>query len=297
MDGRRVTGPLKWHGGKSYLANWIHSQAPPPGTYTHRNIVFAGGLGEFWNWHCDDVSETVNDMNGELVNMYRVLRDDEQFAEFRRTVELLPFGNELWLEPPVGRNGAHENERLNPNGKKIKSRPGNAWWSASDVRRAAWFFGRMRTSRQGLGRDYATPTSRLRRGMNEGVSAYLSAVDGLDACHERLRRVEIVQMPAVKFLRVYDHPRAFFYLDPPYLHRTRVAKDARGCEMSEDDHVDLLEALARLKGKFLLSGYPSDLYDSYAAHHKWQRAEKEIDNKASSAETKPKKIEVLWRNY
>jgi hypothetical protein len=67
--------PLKWHGGKSYLASWLHSLAPPACMnardsndgfgYTHRNIVFAGGLGEFWNWlPYEGISETVNDANG-----------------------------------------------------------------------------------------------------------------------------------------------------------------------------------------------------------------------------------------
>lgn len=292
----KLAQPLKWHGGKSYLAPWIHANAPPPGSYTHRNIVFAGGLGEFWNWPSEGVSEAVNDLNGELINLYRVLRDEGTYAEFRRIVELLPFGNELWVDEPIKGRGDYDKDKMNPNGRRVKP-PRDAWWGASDARRAAWFFGRYRTSRQGLGKDYATPTRRTRRGMNEGVSAYLSAVEGLDACHERLRRVEVVSMPAVKFLRIYDHDRAFFYLDPPYLHTTREAKDAYEEEMTEDDHKVLLGTLANLKGKFLLSGYPSELYDDYAEAFGWRRHEMNIDCKASSAKDKPRKTEVLWRNY
>lgn len=63
------TQPIKYHGGKSYLASFIHSLAPPShhvvsGGYTHRNIVFAGGLGEFWNWDpVDGVAEAINDVD------------------------------------------------------------------------------------------------------------------------------------------------------------------------------------------------------------------------------------------
>ena len=73
--------PLKWHGGKSYLASWLHSLAPPSvnrdkaNGYTHRNIVFSGGMGEFWNWGPQTgISEAVNDKNQELVNFWNVLK-------------------------------------------------------------------------------------------------------------------------------------------------------------------------------------------------------------------------------
>jgi DNA adenine methylase len=267
--------PLKWHGGKSYLAKWIHSLAPTG--YTHRNIVFAGGLGEFWNWlPIEGVSEAVNDSYLLLTNFYDVLRSRQHFAEFSRALELVPFSDDSFklAEYPAR---LHETDCISS---------------------ACAFFVTYRQSRQGLGKDYATPTTRTRRGMNENVSAWLSAVDGLADCHERLRRVEIRNMDFVDFIQAYDHENALFYCDPPYLHDTRKSLDAYGQnEMSDLQHVDLLNVLCDLKGKFMLSGYPSVIYRTYEENAGWHRHEKKIDNKASSSKTKERKTECLWTNY
>lgn len=184
----RAPRPLKWHGGKSYLANWLHSLAPPsihddPASgYTHRNIACAGGLGEFWNWlPVEGISETVNDLDHELSNFWHVLSQPIWFDNFKRLVEATPFSQTCFEnESHSSAAGRHKN--------------------ASPIQRAVNFFLRYRLSRQGLGRDYATPTTRTRRGMNENVSAWLSAVDGLTGCHERLRRVEIRNLDAIKFI-------------------------------------------------------------------------------------------------
>lgn len=270
--------PLKWHGGKSYLANWLHSLAPPSviddpeNGYTHRNIAFAGGLGEFWNWlPIEGISETVNDRNRRLTVFWDVLRDPELFAEFKRRAEATPLCQELW-------------ERLQePNGP---------------VEEALLFFTVYRQSRQGLGKDYTTPTTRTRRGMNEQVSAWLSAVEGLPECHARLRRVEIRNMDGRDFIRKYDHPRALFYCDPPYLHETRSSTgEYREHEMDTAAHHRLLDTLAEIKGSFMLSGYHSPLYDDHARALGWRCHEREIDNKASSAKSKEKKTECVWTNY
>jgi DNA adenine methylase len=67
--------------------------------------------------------------------------------------------------------------------------------------------------------------------------------------------------------------------------------------MSDADHASLLEVLAILKGRFLLSGYPSDLYDEYAEHYGWRRVDFSIDNKSSSKKEKDTKTECVWMNY
>lgn len=281
--------PIKWHGGKSYLANWIHSLAPPScvedsvNGYTHRNIAFAGGLGEFWNWNpIEGISETVNDLNCRLYHFYIVLRCPTMFAQFSRLCNLTLLSEPEFQDAEV----RQEYEFI-----------GTEYQSPS-VAIAHDFFTRIRQSRQGLGKDYTTPTTRTRRGMNEQVSAWLSAVDGLPECHERLRRVEVRNMDAIKFIKTYDHPRALFYCDPPYLHETRSSTGEYGKnEMSTDGHAELLGALSVINGKFMLSGYPSDLYNYAADYHRWKCHEKEIDNKASSAKKKEKKIECVWTNY
>jgi DNA adenine methylase len=280
-----ATQPIKYHGGKSYLAKWLHSLAPPSvqddpvNGYTHRLIAFAGGLGEFWNWlPIKGISEAVNDANDDLANFWAVLSHRELFDDFQRIVECMPLCDGLWKE---------SGDLLRAD-DEIPDR---------DLNRAVAFFVRFRQSRQGLGRDYTTPTTRTRRGMNEQVSAWLSAVEGLPECHARLRRVEIRNMDCLKFIDAYDHPRALFYCDPPYVHSTRSTTGEYQHEMTETQHFDLLKKLAHIKGKFMLSGYHSPMYDGDAERFGWTCHEREIDNKASSAKVKEKKIECCWTNY
>lgn len=266
-----LTQPIKWHGGKSYLASWIVEHFPSRDEYTHYNEPFAGGLSVLFAHDPNGKSEAVNDLNGGLTNFWRVLAQTPD-----RLIRA------LW-GTPLSQSEFLEALRCNHDPDAVK--------------RATAFFIRYRQSRQGLGKDYCTPTTRTRRGMNENVSAWLSAVDGLPEAHERLRRVEVRNMDAVDFIRVYDHEKALFYLDPPYLHETRVTKSDYEHEMSEEDHCRLLECLTKIKGKFCLSGYPSNLYERFAEKNRWHVVWKEIDNKASGKKSKEKKIEVLWRNY
>lgn len=250
--------PIKWHGGKHYLAKRIIALMPE---HTHYTEAFAGGLSVLLQKDCVGISEAVNDSYSELSNFWAVLRDEDKFAEFKRIVEATPFSEAVFNNPPDNR--------------------------------AVAFFVRARQSRQGLMKDFATPTTRVRRGMNENVSAWLTAVEGLSDVHARLKRVEIRSMDAIAFLRKYDHANALHYCDPPYLASTRTATNAYKHEMTFADHERLVECLKVLRGKFLLSGYPNELYDSCG----WNYVDFEIDNKASSKSTKDLKIERVWANF
>jgi DNA adenine methylase len=133
--------------------------------------------------------------------------------------------------------------------------------------------------------------------MNENVSAWLSAVDGLPEARERLKRIEIRNMDAGEFIRKYDHEAAVFYCDPPYMPITRTATNAYACEMTEEDHEKLLKTLTHLKGRFLLSGYETDLYNNFANNCGWHVHRKESPNHASSKLSKRLMTECLWTNY
>lgn len=263
-----TASPIKRHGGKRYLAARIVAMLPPDATHYHEPF-FGSGAVLFAKPQAG--SETVNDLDGNLIAFWQALRDPMQFERLRRYLELTPMAR-------------HEFEVA-----KLSS--------DDPVVRAARFFIRNRQSRQALGRDYATPTSRLRRGMNEQVSAWLSAVDGLPAAFERLRTVEIDCLPAVDSIRRRDHAACVHYVDPPYLHSTRTATAAYEHEMNEQQHVELLECLSTLKGKFLLSGYPSRLYAEYAAQYGWEAVTFDLANHASSNAQKHRKHETIWANY
>jgi len=263
---------LKWHGGKSYLASKIVSLMP---SHTRYCEPFFGGGAVLFARSGEGVAEFANDLNWGLTNFWSVLRRPDMFDQFTRLIEATPFSHVEFA------SGCEE-----ITGDYLPA-----------VKQAAKFFIRNRQSRQGLGRDFATPTSRTRRGMNEQVSAWLSAVDGLPEVHARLRRVEIRNSTAVEFIQKLDSADTFFYCDPPYLHETRVTTGEYLHEMTCDDHLKLLDCLRGIKGKFMLSGYPSTPYNDVARAAGWRVVDVEIDNKASSKRTKDKKIERLWMNY
>lgn len=264
---------LKWHGGKSYLADWIVSHFPDRDAYDIYCEPYFGGGSVLFAHDCDGKAERVNDLNGRLMNFWRHLQDQKKFEFFKRALEATPFSEEEFKGTWLGL------EYSDP------------------MVQAVAFFIRNRQSRQGLMKDFATPTSRLRRGMDENVSAWLSAVDGLPEFHARLRRVAIYNEDAIRFIKKHDSPRTLFYLDPPYLHETRTAKDAYRHEMTGDQHAELLTWLAGIRGKFVLSGYPSELYEHHRKAHGWRCVTREIDNKSSGKRSKDKKTECLWMNY
>ena len=264
--------PLKWHGGKSYLAKWILSNFPPRDSYTHYLEPYAGGLSVLFAHDPEGKSEAVNDLNRGLSDFWYVLANTPD--RMLRMLWGTPLAQHVWEDACA-----------------------QVTADSDRVRRATAFFIKYRQSRQGLGKDFVTPTRRVRRGMNENVSAYWSAIEGLPEAHERLKRVEIRSMPALKFINMHDHENAFFYLDTPYLHETRATESDYEHEMSVDDHCELLEKLLNLKGKFLLSGYWSTLYGKYARAGDWCGTWIDIDNKASPKKSKDKKTEYLFSNY
>lgn len=271
----KLTQPIKWHGGKHYLAPWVIGHMPD-----HQNYVepYFGGGAVLLAKDPEGINEVVNDIDDELMNFWAVLADPSYFEPFRRLVESTPFSESIFEEVDTAAY------RKYAEGQVIVA--------------AYRFFIRARMSRQGLLKDFATLSrGRTRRGMNEQVSAWLSAVDGLPDIHARLRRVAITRRPALDLIRQMDHEDTLFYLDPPYLHETRVTTNDYRFEMTEAQHEELLKALSGIKGKFLLSGYDNALYRTSALCHGWRCETKETPNNASSAETKEIKTECLWMNF
>jgi DNA adenine methylase len=271
--------PLKWHGGKYYLAAKIVELMPP---HLHYVEPFFGGGAVLFARDPDDaslwlpphagVSELVNDLNGRLINFWRVLQDEESFGLFRRKVEGIPVARAEWEK-------AH---------KHIDGR--------DPVADAVAFFVDCRQSRSGLMSSFTAVTrNRTSRRMNGNVSEWLSAVDGLPEVHSRLRRVMIENLPAVDLIRREDTLGTLFYCDPPYVHETRASTDAYDFEMSEEKHAELLAALLECTGKVMLSGYSSALYDQ--ALKGWNQHTFDLPNNAAAGATKRRMTEVIWCNF
>ena len=280
----KLTPPLKWWGGKSYLAKKIIELMPPHLHYVEP--YFGGGAvllnrdpfdkTLFWGDKGDQrgVSEVVNDINGQLMNFWRVLQDEESFASFRRIVEAAPFSEAAWEEAETRQYPQRE----------------------LDVDAAVAFFVRCRQSRAGGLKDFATLTrNRTRRIMIEQAAAWLNSIDGLAAVHARLRPVVILNENALDVIRKQDGEKTLFYLDPPYVSAARASTGNYEFEMTEEDHRDLLATIKQCEGYVMLSGYPSDLYDREIGD--WNRYEIQIDNKASGGKKKREMTEVVWVNF
>lgn len=280
----RLTPPLKWWGGKQYLAKEIIGMMP---RHLHYVEPFFGGGAVlltrdpsddslFWGSksHERGVSETINDINGHLMNFWRTLQDEQYFGDFKRIVEATPFSETSWQEAET---------RQTP-------------IAPVDVEAAVAFFVRCRQSRAGGFKDFATHSrNRTRRGMNEQASSWLNCIDGLAAVHSRLKRVVILNQNAIDVIRKQDGPKTLFYLDPPYVQTSRASAGNYAFEMTDDDHRELLRTIKQCKGKVMLSGYHNDLYDREIGD--WNRREIEIDNKAAGGNTKRMMTEVVWMNF
>lgn len=227
----------------------------------------------------EGISEVVNDLHRDLTQFWAVLQDETHFGMFRRRAEATPFSEDAWRQAVAGLN---------------TRRGGLESWE-----RAWCFFVCCRQSLAGRMDGFAPLSrTRTRRGMNEQASAWLSAVEGLPRVHARLKRVVILNRPALEVIRSQDGPATLFYLDPPYLHSTRATTREYGAfEMTTADHAELLDLLDTLRGKFMLSGYGSDLYNGFADAHGWRRLDFVLPNNAAAGETKRSMTECIWVNY
>jgi DNA adenine methylase len=219
------------------------------------------------------VCEIANDIDGRLMHFYLVLADADLFERFRRIVEATPFGRPVWEEA-----GRHLDD-------------------PDPVRRAAAFFVWARQCLAGrLGSFTGITTGRTRGGRNAEVNAWLGAVAGLPAVHERLHnRVLLECRPAVEVIRKYDGPQVLFYADPPYLQGTRAVPDVYAHEMTEAQHLELLDVLRSVTGKVMLSGYPNELYDAALAG--WKRYAFDVPNHAARGAKKGRETEIVWCNF
>jgi DNA adenine methylase len=278
--------PLKWPGGKHYLAKPIVALMPP---HTHYVEPYAGGLAVLLAKPYEGILEVVSDLNRDLTNFWRVLQDESLFRKFRRQVQAIPFSEVEW------------NEAQTTSGEMSKRSPAQLLAKSSTSRQkqvdqAVRFFILCRQSLAGRCDGFATLSrNRTRRGMNEQVSAWIAAVDGLPEVHARLRRVVVLDRAALEVIRSQDGPDTLFYLDPPYLPETKTSAAFGPLEMTVEQHEELLEVILGVQGKVMISGYASRLYDTKLAG--WSRHTFRLPNNAAAGVMKRDMTEIIWCNF
>jgi DNA adenine methylase len=295
---------LRWHGGKGAfngkLAKWILSHLPSD-YVTYAEPYFGGG--NVLLYKEPKGAEVVNDLSLGLSYMWRALTDTRARENVRLNLQFGAVSQESFdnaLETIAQDleilKQLEESRSSNPDYLTALSIDSEITYYLARV--ATKFFIIARQSRQGLCRDYATPShSRTRSGIEETVSAWFNSVGLIDTVVSRLQSVKVYNLDALRFISMHDAPGTVFYLDPPYLKSTRTARDAYEHEMTYDQHKELLTKLASIKGKFLLSGYRSELYDRWATFYKWRRVDFAIANNSSADDVKETKVECLWLNY
>ena len=257
-----------WYGGKFVHLGFILPNLPTDAE--HFCDVYGGSAAVLINRPPAPV-ETYNDLDSELVNFFAVLRDEPERLVHK--IGLTPFSREELV-------------------KACEAEPG-----LPPLERARRFYIRARQTRTGLAQTssegrWAHCVLTSRAGMAGAVSRWLGAVEGLPEIAQRLQRVQIENAPALEVIRRYDTPNTLFYLDPPYVHASRRDAAAYHHEMTDAEHCDLAALLRGIKGRAVLSGYRSRLYDELFAG--WHRVD--ADEKLCNA-SKGKRRESLWMNF
>ncbi|MFZ5669103.1 MAG: DNA adenine methylase [Pseudomonadota bacterium] len=263
---------LRWFGGKWLQAPKIISHFP-----AHRRYVepYGGAASVLLQKPRAPGAEVYNDLDDEVVNLFEVLCDDALAAKLERMVDLTPFSRtEFERAYEVSDNPVERARRL------------------------------LIRSFMGFGADGATGTYRTGFRANSTRAGTTPAHDWgnyppvIGEIHRRLKRVTIERRPALDVIRKHDGIDTLIYADPPYPHETRQrvrrgsGENADGVyrhEMTDAEHVEMLELLLSVKGMVVLSGYACDLYDDRLKG--WERLEY-----AALADGARPRREVLWIN-
>jgi DNA adenine methylase len=262
--------PFKCHGGKAYLKKWVIDNFPSD--YEDMTYVepYSGAASVLLNKE-PSKEEAMNDLHPGVIEIFKAIRDDH--VEFAKRLKKLSYSQRTFdraLKQSVGPLDGHLDLAVNE-------------------------YVLRRMSRGGMKKAFAW-SERLRGGQPGDVNAWKTALKLMPDLSERLQSVYIFNKPAVEVIKAFNKHNTLLYVDPPYLHSTRKAKKVyEKYEMTEDDHKKLCEVLVTFKGKVLISGYDSELYDSYFQN--WHKIFRDIANHSSQSKKKEFKREVLWMNF
>lgn len=237
----------------------------------HENYIepFGGGASVLFA-KTPSIKEIYNDINKNVYSLFKVISDANLFEAMRFKLEISPYSKDLSKE---------FKEDLNKD------------LTIED--RAYKYFYVNRTSFNGTG--MFSVNLDIRKHMSKSVRDYLSAIEGLEEIHNRLRTVIIENSDAIVLIKKYDLPNTLMYLDPPYHWNTRTSIRYED-DMNDEKQIEFIETLKEIKNAhILLSGYSCELYDTLLDHgfNKEIYEIKTVDGDSSSKI----KFETLYKNY
>lgn len=254
---------LKYYGGKWDLAPWIIRHFPKHDNYLEPcfgagSVLLRKGASEV---------ETANDLNGRVVNFFRVLRDEPE--KLISLIELTPWALDEFCYCQEFSSDAVEDAR-----RFFVT----CWMSihGGPLISSGWRYAKSPASRRG------TPPP------NDLIFHDLHAIAS------RLRHAQFTNTDALKLIDRYrDIDDVLIFFDPPYLKETRSAKDRYAAfEVGIDWHIEAAELLRACDGYVVISGYSSELYRNIYEDFGWVR----VDNDPAQTNSGGKRIESLWLN-
>lgn len=251
---------LKYPGSKWRIADAIIELIPEHHSYLE---PFFGSGAIFFRKKPSDI-ETINDLDNNIPNLFRCIREDPE--KLARIVALTPYSR-------------FEYERAFGNAEK------DEYQRAVDFLITCWQGHGFRTNKYRVGwkndvhgREYMY-----------SVRDWCKLPENMLAIADRLKQVQIDNRPAVEIIKRFDFDDVFMYIDPPYVLSTRSGKQYKH-EMTDNDHVELLEILKDTKAKVMISGYESAIYNDVLKGWNKQKF-------CTNAEHGAKRIETVWMNY
>lgn len=250
---------LKYPGAKNRLSEWICSRIPEHEVYLE---PYFGSGAVFFNKTPSRI-ETINDIDDNVVNFFRVLR--EYPDEFISKLKLTPYARREYEIAFM----EEENDDIIERARKFAVR---CWMGFGCSNRYQNGF---RTSQQSN-----SPTT---------TKQWHDFISIIPVIAKRLQNAQIEKRPAIKLLEMYDTKDVFIYLDPPYLPDIRK-KYQYVHEMTYEDHVELLEIVLNHPGKIMISGYESELYSTMLKGWRYE-------SRITRAERGIQRREFIWMNY
>ncbi|MBZ9559033.1 MULTISPECIES: DNA adenine methylase [unclassified Modicisalibacter] len=265
-----VSAPLmRYHGGKFRLAKWIMAHFPPATAFDVYVESFGGAAGVLLQ-KPRSYAEVYNDLDGEVTNLFEVLRHPRLRARLVEAIRLTPYARHEFEQ------AFEMSEEPVESARRVLIRAQMGFGSAGATRGNSGF----RTDTRRVG---GTPQHHWQR-----MPLLIEVVA------ERLSGVLIENRDALSVIAQHDSKRTLHYVDPPYPEETRE-KDHRSAyryEMSNRQHLDLLDHLMNATGFVLLSGYDCDLYRN--ALRGWRMARRQTQ--ASGQRGSSRRTECLWLN-
>ena len=235
----RIMAPFRWPGGKGNLVKWIIKYIPHGHIYVE---PFAGAASVFWHLPKPFAVEVLNDLDNDVINLYKVLKDIHKYEALYHKLISTPYAR-----TEFGRAI-----------QMLKSADIN------DIDRAWAFFVIHNQGFSGFGRtesNWSRVLYSTNKDMAKNVSRWRSRLKILPFWHERLIKAHICNSDAIECIKYWDTANTVFYLDPPYILDTRKTRSIYKKELDLSYHKRLVDTLLSVKGKVVLSCYDHPTYD------------------------------------